>query len=101
MKGAGTVTIAVIALVAVALLGSAFFVVDETKQAVVTFFGEPVTIILGSLPPEQKVDLEEAIRAYESKKDTKLTIKQGAGLYMKIPFLQKIILLEDRILEYD
>lgn len=101
MKGAGTVTLAVIAVVAVVLLGSAFFIVDETKQAVVTFFGEPVTIILGSLPPEQKADLEEAIRAYESKKNTKLTIKQGAGLYMKIPFLQKIILLEDRILEYD
>jgi hypothetical protein len=46
-------------------------------------------------------DLEDVIREYEAEKNTKLTIKQGPGLYMKIPFLQKVILLEDRILEYD
>ena len=101
MRGPGTIAVAVGALVLAGLLSSAFFVVDETKQAVVTFFGEPVIIILGSLPQEMRDDLEDVIREYEAEKNTKLTIKQGAGLYMKIPFLQKVILLEDRILEYD
>jgi len=101
MRGTGTIAVAVGALVLAGLLSSAFFVVDETKQAVVTFFGEPVSIILGSIPQEMRDDLEDVIREYETEKNTKLTIKQGAGLYMKIPFLQKVILLEDRILEYD
>jgi membrane protease subunit HflC len=48
-----------------------------------------------------RATLQEDVRAYEKEKDTSLTIKQGAGLYMKIPFIQKIIVLEDRILEYD
>ena len=101
MRGAGTATLAVIVLVVVVLLSSSFFIVDETRQAVITFFGEPVTIILGSLSPEMKDDLEKAINEYEMEKNTKLKIKQGAGLYMKIPFLQKVILMEDRVLEYD
>ena len=101
MKGSGTIAVAVGVVVLAVLLSSAFFVVDETKQAVITFFGEPIVIILGSLPQEMRDDLEDVITEYETEKNTKLTIKQGAGLYMKIPFLQKVILLEDRILEYD
>ena len=101
MKGAGTATLAIIIVVVIVLLGSAFFIVDETQQAVITFFGEPVKIILGSLPPELVTEFEKAIGSYEAEKQTKLSIQQGAGLYLKIPFLQKVILLEDRILEYD
>lgn len=101
MKGAGTAIAAAIALIIVILLSSAFYIVDETEQAVITFFGEPVTIVLGSLPPELKEDLEKDMSAYEAESNTTITIKQGAGLYMKIPFLQKVMFLEDRILEYD
>ncbi|RJP74590.1 MAG: protease modulator HflC [Candidatus Abyssobacteria bacterium SURF_17] len=97
--------VAVIAVIAVVfgiiLLSGAFFIVDETKQAVITFFGEPVIIILGSLPEEMRADFDKALRAYEQEKKTDLTVKQGAGLYMKIPFLQKVIIMEDRVLEYD
>jgi membrane protease subunit HflC len=101
MRGAGTVAVAVAVLVAFIVVASSFFIVDETKQAVITFFGEPVAIVYGSLPPEMTTDFEKAIKAYEEEKNTTLRIKQGAGLYTKIPFLQKVILLEDRILEYD
>jgi membrane protease subunit HflC len=97
------VTVAAVVLVAVVavFLSASFFVVDETKQAVITLFGEPVTIIIGSMPPELRADFEKAIKDYEREKHAKITIKQGAGLYAKTPFLQKVILLEDRILEYD
>ncbi len=101
MKSAGTAVLAVVALVIVVVLSGAFYIVDETEQAVVTFFGEPITIVTGSMSDDLKTTLEEDVRAYEKEKDTSLTIKQGAGLYMKIPFIQKIIVLEDRILEYD
>jgi membrane protease subunit HflC len=101
MKGTGAAILAIVILLVVILLGSALFVVDETQQAVVTFFGEPVRVIYGSLPPDLIADFEEAIKNYEQEKDTELRIKKGAGLYTKIPFLEKVILLEDRILEYD
>jgi membrane protease subunit HflC len=101
MKGMGKAIAAVIALAIVVVLSGAFFIVDESSQAVVTLFGEPVTVVLGSLPQDLRDDFEKDIRAYEAEKNTKIAVKQGAGLYLKIPFLQKIILLEDRILEYD
>jgi membrane protease subunit HflC len=101
MKNIGTSIAAVIALAIFILVTSAFYIVDEKSQAVVTLFGEPVAVVLGSLSPELRADFEKDIAAYESEKGTSITIKQGAGLYTKIPFLHKIIILEDRILEYD
>jgi membrane protease subunit HflC len=89
------------AFLLIVLLGNSFFIVDETKQAVVTQLGEPVMIILGSLPPQQRAEFDRAIERYNSGESTRLVVKQGAGLYMKIPFLQQVNLLEDRILEYD
>ncbi|MBI5115981.1 protease modulator HflC [Candidatus Poribacteria bacterium] len=100
MKIVTVAAVVLVALVAV-FVSASFFVVDETKQAVITLFGEPVAIVIGSMPPELRVDFEKAIKDYEREKRTKLTIKQGAGLYTKAPFLQKVIILEDRILEYD
>lgn len=101
MKNAVIAIAAIVALVALILLANAFFIVDETEQALITFFGEPVAIIQGSIPDELQADFDKFVKQYEEEKNTRLTIKQGAGLYTKIPFLQKVILLEDRLLEYD
>ena len=48
-----------------------FFVVDETKQAIILQFGKPIKAI------------------------------QHVGLYMKIPFIQNVLLFEGRLLIYD
>ena len=89
------------AFLLIVLLGNSFFIVDETQQAVITQLGEPVKVILGSLPPKQRAEFDSAIERYNSDSSARLAVKQGAGLYMKIPFLQQVNLLEDRILEYD
>ncbi|SFM62673.1 protease modulator HflC [Thermodesulforhabdus norvegica] len=61
------------AIVALLILGAdAFFVVDETKQVVITQFGKPVG---------------EPIRE--------------AGLYFKVPLIQKANFFEKRILKWD
>jgi membrane protease subunit HflC len=93
--------VGVVALAIVLVVSGLFYIVDETEQAVITLFGEPVTIVLGSIPDDIRADFEKDLAAYEAQNDTKITIKQGADIYTKIPFLQKVILLEDRILEYD
>ena len=91
----------VVALGILLTLSGLFYIVDETEQAVVTFFGEPVTIVLGSMPDSLRADFQKDLDAYDTVENKEVTIKQGAGLYMKIPFVQKVIILEDRILEYD
>jgi membrane protease subunit HflC len=101
MKNVATAIVGILILIIILVVSGAFYIVDETSQAVVTFFGEPITIVLGSIPPELQTDFEKDIKAYEEKSNTKLKIRQGAGLYPKIPFLHKVILLEDRLLEYD
>jgi len=61
-----------LAVVCIVFVANAFFVVDETNQAVVTQFGKPVG---------------EPIR--------------DAGLHFKTPFIQKVNYFDKRILEWD
>jgi len=62
----------IIILILVFLVYNAFFIIDEGEQSVITQFGEPV---------------REPIK--------------DAGLYFKIPFIQKVHLFEKRILKWD
>ena len=62
----------IIVIVAIILLTNSFYVVDERVQAIITQFGEPVGDPI-----------------------------QDAGLHMKIPFVQKALFFEKRILEWD
>ena len=65
------IVIIVIILIALFGLNQAFFVVDQTKQAIVLQLGKPVRVL------------------------------RNPGLYMKIPFVQNVITFEKRLLEYD
>jgi membrane protease subunit HflC len=60
-----------ILIAAVILVGQIFFTVDETNQAIVLQFGEPIRTI------------------------------QNPGLHTKLPFIQNLIILEKRILSSD
>lgn len=53
------------------LANFSFFVVDETRQAIVLQFGKPITVI------------------------------QEAGLHLKIPFIQNVVIFDSRLLIYD
>ncbi len=65
-------TIYAILVIVFIVLANSLFVVDETKQVIITQFGQPV---------------REAI--------------QSAGLHFKIPFIQKTHFFDKRILEWD
>jgi membrane protease subunit HflC len=64
--------ISIIVIIVLILAGNPFYTVTEGKQAIITQFGEPVGDTI-----------------------TK------AGLYLKIPFIQKVTYFEKRILEWD
>ncbi|MCG6949336.1 MAG: protease modulator HflC [Acidobacteria bacterium] len=72
MKQLSFILIAVLALLAVAAIGGAFFIVNEAQQVIITQFGKPVG---------------EPITT--------------PGLKMKMPFVQKANYFEKRFLEWD
>ncbi|MBT4482428.1 MAG: protease modulator HflC [Candidatus Latescibacteria bacterium] len=65
-------TIIIIVFAVIFLVGSSLYVVDETEQVVITQFGAVI---------------EPAVT--------------GAGLHFKLPFVQKITVLDKRLLDYD
>jgi len=69
---ARTVFFIILALIILIIGTSALFTIDETEQAIITQFGRPVG---GTI--------------------------QTAGLHFKIPFIQKVIVFEKRLLEWD
>lgn len=64
-------TIVVIIIAVLIGLNTAFFIVDQTQQAIVVQLGRPVSGL------------------------------QGPGLHFKIPFVQEVIFFESRFLDYD
>lgn len=71
MKGGKIILLLLIVLIIV-FLSTALFVLNETQQAIITQFGKPVG---------------EPIT--------------GAGIHLKIPFIQKVLVFDKRILEWD
>lgn len=96
--------LAAIVLVAGAIfyIGNGAFIVAETQQAVVVQFGKPVHIITGTAVEEDSQgDFQRALEAYQAQEGDHLRVSAGPGLYFKIPFIQRVAMFEDRLLEYD
>jgi membrane protease subunit HflC len=86
-----------VAVLAFLVVTGALFTVSETQQAVVLQFGRPVRVILGDRTPEQQA----LVDAWMAENAPDVTISRGAGLYFKIPMIQQVSILDDRVLEYD
>ena len=76
------VTIGILALVALIVFASTFFIVPETQQVVVLRFEQPVRTI-------------NAWKAHQSFGNT------GAGLKWRIPFVDRLVWVDKRILDVD
>jgi membrane protease subunit HflC len=77
------------------------FIINEKQQVVITQWGNPVKVIVGSLSEEFYEKFKSEVKVYEEKRGTSISIGQGAGLYFKIPFIQQINYFSDQVLEYD
>ena len=73
------IALAILAMIALVLIGSTVFIVPEDKQAVVIRFGEPQRIINRFQPGQQFGDY-------------------GAGMAVRVPFIDTVQLIDKRIL---
>ncbi|HEX9933307.1 MAG TPA: protease modulator HflC [Allosphingosinicella sp.] len=76
------IALAVFAILLLILVGSTFAIVPETKQAVIVRFGEPQRILNRYLPNDRFGG-------------------EGAGLAVRLPFLEQIVWIDRRILSVD
>ena len=71
MKAQGLLIILLLVIVII-LLGTSLYILDETQQAIITQFGKPVGQPITT-----------------------------AGIHFKVPFIQKVIVFDKRVLEWD
>ncbi len=93
-------------LVVVSVLLTCSYIVDEREQVVVTRFNRPVRVIVGET--ENFAALKESIltsgrRQGEDGRESyaNVSVHQGAGLYLKLPFIEQAERFPDTVLEYD
>jgi membrane protease subunit HflC len=82
MPGRGLIGAAIGAIAAVVVFSSVFAVVPETQQALVVRLGEPATV-------------------YNAYRDNEVFGRTGAGLLWRIPFLDSIVWIDKRVLDFD
>lgn len=90
-------------------VNSAVFKIDQTQQAVITQFGKPVKVILNPVETtkEERLSIIEKIQKgmndysqREGIRAPKLSAS-GAGLKIKLPFIEKVKRFDRRLLEWD
>jgi len=85
---------------AMAITGlSSFYTVDQTQQAIVTQFGNPVRIILNQ---EETKDSKEKTKEMRNRyQDLGISVAEGAGLRFKIPYIQSVTKFDKRLLRWN
>ncbi|MCB9361853.1 protease modulator HflC [Candidatus Woesearchaeota archaeon] len=78
---------------------NSMYMVHETEQAVITKFGEPQRIVIGSLRAGETD--EERVAELSKKYAGRVDVEGGAGLHFKIPLFESVSTFDDRVLEYD
>lgn len=90
------IAIGTIAALSFITASSSLYVVDQTKQAIVTRFGNPKRVILN---PIQEDELSK--KAENSCKEEGIAFSKGAGLYCKVPFIDSVRKFDRRMLRWD
>jgi len=91
-KGIGSIVFAILAYI---LITNSFFTVNEFDQAVVTRFGEVQVVIVEEITP----DLEKEI--YDIPQFENVKIRQGKGLFFKVPVIDQVEKYTSRLLTYN
>ncbi len=96
MKKTGkTVVTVIIIILALVVLAQMFYTVEETEHVVKYRFSEIVEVDVNNLTAAEFTALQNSPR-YNT-----VTLREGAGLRFKIPFLEKIEKFDNRLITYD
>jgi membrane protease subunit HflC len=99
-----TLTVLIVLLGIAAVVGYlALFTVNQTQQALVLQFGNPIRIINapGNLTPAKEGAAEETGGQETHSGNALESGPSGPGLYFKIPFIQNVEYFDKRILDID
>jgi len=88
------------AIIILILIFGSMFIVDETEQALIIYLGKPTSVVLGDQGTNNIEDVRSRFVETLDAENT-LSVKAGAGLYFKIPFLESVVKMDDRLMEYD
>ncbi|MFZ7131290.1 MAG: protease modulator HflC [Eubacteriales bacterium] len=91
-KGIGSIIFVILAYI---LVTNSFFTVNEFDQAVVTRFGEVQVVIVEEKTPE----LEKEI--YDIPQFENVKIREGKGLFFKVPVIDQVEKYTSRLLTYN
>ncbi|MCG3198948.1 MAG: protease modulator HflC [Candidatus Omnitrophica bacterium] len=80
------------------LAPSTFYTISESEQGVVLQFERPVRVIVNRVSDEEFEKIREEISGMGGKR---VRVSRGAGLYMKVPFLQGVRRFDARLLTFD
>lgn len=94
-----SVGVVVLVGIAVIILSMSLYTVDQTQQAVVTQFGKPVRVVINPIEGSQQQAILTRLKAEYAKED--ISVAVGAGLRLKIPFIQKVKKFERRLLRWN
>lgn len=87
--------IVVLVLVAIASV----YIVDQSEQAVVTQFGKPVKVIINPIEGVKAEGIQQRLK--QKYDDEGIAVSMGAGLRIKIPFIQQVKKFERRLLRWN
>ncbi|MHC4281098.1 MAG: SPFH domain-containing protein, partial [Planctomycetota bacterium] len=94
-----SVIVEVTIIILIVVMAFSLYIVDQTEQAVVTQFGKPVRIILN--PIEGRLQDKRVQQLKEKYEAEGITVSEGAGLRLKIPFIQNVQPFERRLLRWN
>jgi len=101
MKNKTLPSLIFVIIIALLVLRSVCFVVDEREQALILSLGKPVRMIIGNHGEELVENVKANLKARQAEVKKPVALSMGAGLYFKKPLIEKVIIFEDRLLEYD
>jgi len=92
--------IAIVFLIVIAIvLYSSMYIVDQTEQAVVTQFGKPVRVVINPIEGRRTQETMDRLKGKYAKEG--IAVSEGAGLRLKIPFIQSVREFERRLLRWN
>jgi len=91
--------IEVLIVVLVLVIIASVYIVDQSEQAVVTQFGKPVKVIINPIEGVKAEAIQQRLK--QKYDDEGIAVSMGAGLRMKIPFIQQVKKFERRLLRWN